>query len=45
MVEIPKKLNSQQEELLRQFAKTEDKIVLPKTKGFFEKLKDHFNNK
>ncbi|HAL45350.1 MAG: molecular chaperone DnaJ [Planctomycetes bacterium GWF2_42_9] len=45
MVEIPKKLNSQQEELLREFAKTEDKIVLPKTKGFFDKLKDYFNNK
>lgn len=43
MVEIPKKLNSQQEELLRQFAQTEDKTVLPKTKGFFEKLKEHFN--
>jgi molecular chaperone DnaJ len=45
MVEIPKKLNSQQEELMRQFAKTEDKNVLPKTKSFFEKLKDYFNNK
>lgn len=45
MVEIPKKLNSQQEDLLRKFAETEDKIVLPKTKGFFEKLKDYFNNK
>jgi len=45
LVEIPKKLNSQQEELLRKFAETEDKIVLPKTKGFFEKLKEHFNNR
>ena len=45
IVEIPKKLNSQQEELLRKFAETEDKIVLPKTKGFFEKLKQYFNNK
>ena len=45
MVEIPKKLNSQQEELLRKFAETEDKNVLPKTKGFFEKLKQYFNNK
>lgn len=45
MVEIPKKLNSQQEELLKQFAQTEDKNVLPKTKGFFEKLKEYFNNK
>jgi molecular chaperone DnaJ len=45
IVEIPKKLNSQQEELLRKFAETEDKIVLPKTKGFFERLKQYFNNK
>lgn len=45
IVEIPKKLNSQQEELLRKFAETEDKTVLPKSKGFFEKLKQHFNNK
>jgi len=45
LVEIPKKLNNQQEELLRKFAETEDKIVLPKTKGFFEKLKEHFNNR
>ncbi len=45
LVEIPKKLNSQQEELLRKFAETEDKTVLPKSKGFFEKLKQYFNNK
>ena len=45
IVEIPKKLNSQQEELLRKFAETEDKTILPKTKGFFEKLKEYFNNK
>jgi molecular chaperone DnaJ len=45
IVEIPKKLNSQQEELLRKFAETEDKTVLPKTKGFFEKLKQYFNNR
>ena len=44
LVEIPKKLNSQQEELLRKFAETEDKTVLPKSKGFFEKLKQYFNN-
>jgi molecular chaperone DnaJ len=45
MVEIPKKLNSRQEELLREFAQSEDKNVLPKSKGFFEKLKEYFNNK
>jgi molecular chaperone DnaJ len=45
IVEIPKRLNSQQEELLRKFAETEDKTVLPKSKGFFEKLKQYFNNR
>jgi molecular chaperone DnaJ len=45
IVEIPKKLNKQQEELLREFAKTEDNTVLPKSRGFFEKLKEYFNNK
>jgi molecular chaperone DnaJ len=45
IVEIPKKLNSQQEELLRKFAETEDKTVMPQSKGFFEKLKQYFNNK
>ena len=45
IVEIPKKLNSEQEGLLRKFAETEDKTVLPKSKGFFEKLKQYFNNR
>ena len=38
VVEIPKKLNKNQADLLREFAKTEDKRVLPESKGFFEKL-------
>jgi molecular chaperone DnaJ len=45
IVEIPKKLNSQQEELLRKFAETESETILPKSKGFFEKLKQYFNNR
>jgi molecular chaperone DnaJ len=45
VVEIPKKLNSEQEGLLRKFAETEDKTVLPQSKGFFEKLKQYFNNR
>lgn len=44
MVEIPRKLNSEQEELLRKFAATEDNTVLPKSRGFFEKLKQYFGN-
>ena len=43
-IEIPKKLNSEQQELLRNFAKTEDKNVMPQSKGFFEKLKKYFGN-
>ena len=43
LVEIPKKLNKKQQELLRQFAETEGKSILPETKGFFEKLKKYFN--
>ena len=43
LVEIPKKLNKQQQELLKQFAETEDKRIMPETKGFFEKLKKYFN--
>ena len=42
LVEIPKKLNKEQTRLLREFAKTEDKTVLPEGKSFFEKLKEHF---
>jgi molecular chaperone DnaJ len=44
VVEIPKKLNSRQEELLREFAASENKSILPKTSGFFEKLKKYFGN-
>jgi len=42
LVEIPRKINKSQKKLLRQFAETEDKAVLPESKGFFEKLKEHF---
>jgi len=42
LVEIPKKLSRKQEELLRQFATTEDKTVLPESRGFFDKVKEYF---
>ncbi len=42
LVEIPKRLNKRQTELLREFATTEDKAVLPESKGFFDKLMDYF---
>lgn len=43
-IETPAKLDARQEELLREFTKTENKKVFPKTKGFFEKLKKYFGN-
>ena len=44
MVEIPKKLNKKQEGLLREFAETEDKSVLPESKGFFDKFMDYISS-
>lgn len=41
LIEIPKKLTGDQKELLRRFAATEDKAVLPESKGFFERLKNY----
>jgi molecular chaperone DnaJ len=41
-VETPTKLNTRQEELLREFATMENRTVSPKSQGFFEKLKKHF---
>ncbi len=43
-VETPTNLNARQEELLREFAKTENKHVSPKAQGFFERLKRHLGN-
>ncbi len=42
LVEIPKKLSKKQKDLLREFAATEDKNVLPESKGFFERVKEYF---
>ena len=41
MVEIPKKLNKKQESLLREFSESEDKVVLPESRTFFEKVMDY----
>jgi molecular chaperone DnaJ len=43
MVETPRKLSAQQKELLREFAETEDRSVLPESRGFFEKLVEYFS--
>jgi molecular chaperone DnaJ len=42
LVEIPKRLNERQKQLLREFATTEDHSVMPQKKGFMDKLKDVF---
>jgi len=39
-IEIPKKLNEKQRELLRQFAETEDVSVMPESQGFWKKIRD-----
>ncbi|MCG3180716.1 MAG: Chaperone protein DnaJ [Phycisphaerae bacterium] len=41
IVETPAKLTRRQEELLREFAQTEDKAVLPHRKGFLDKIRDY----
>ena len=43
-IETPVKLNAKQEELLREFAKSQNKSVSPQSTRFFEKLKKHFGN-
>ncbi|MGN6625051.1 MAG: molecular chaperone DnaJ [Tepidisphaeraceae bacterium] len=40
IIEIPKKMNEKQKQLLRDFAATEDTLVMPQKKGFWEKLKE-----
>jgi molecular chaperone DnaJ len=43
LIEIPTKLNERQESLLRDFAETESKSVLPESRGFFDRLVDYFS--
>ncbi len=42
-IEVPRKLNKKQEQLLREYAKSEDKAVLPESKSFFDKLGEFFS--
>lgn len=44
IVEIPKKLDERQEQLLREFAETENEAILPESKGFFQKVVDYFSS-
>ena len=39
-IEIPKKLTKAQQKLLRDYAATEDKSVLPESHGFLDKIRD-----
>ncbi len=41
-IEIPNKLTSKQEQLLRDFAATEDHVVMPESHSFWKKIKDLF---
>ena len=43
LIEVPKKLSARQEELLREFAKTEEKSVMPERDGFWKKVKEAFS--
>ncbi|MFO0974616.1 MAG: molecular chaperone DnaJ [Phycisphaerae bacterium] len=43
-VEIPRRLTDRQRQLLEQFAETEDTQALPRSKGFFEKLKEYLSS-
>lgn len=42
VIEVPKRLNSRQKELLRELAALEEKHVTPERKSFVDKLKDFF---
>ncbi|HYE60428.1 MAG TPA: molecular chaperone DnaJ [Phycisphaerales bacterium] len=44
-IEIPKKLTKKQEDLLRQFASTEDAAVLPESQGFLKRMADFLGKK
>lgn len=41
LVEVPKRLTDQQEKLLREYAQTEDRSVLPEKHGFWEKIRNY----
>lgn len=44
IVEVPRKLSSQQKELLQKYAETEGIAQMPSRQNFFEKLKKYFGN-
>ena len=42
-IEVPKKLNAEQERLLRELAELEHEAVLPERRSFLSKLRDFFD--
>jgi molecular chaperone DnaJ len=44
-IEIPKKISAKQEQLLRQFAETENLDVMPESQGFLKKAKEWLGGK
>jgi len=44
-IEVPKKLNKKQTEILKQYQDIENRESIPKIKSFFDGLKKHFNGK
>lgn len=43
MIEVPKKLTDKQQDLLREFAETEDRSVMPHSKSFWDKIKSYIS--
>ncbi len=43
MLEVPRDLTDAQRDLLRQYAATQDHEVLPETKSFWQKIKEHLS--
>jgi len=43
LLEVPKKLNKKQRELLKQYADTEDHKSMPNAKGFWESIKEYIS--
>ena len=41
LIEVPSKLTDKQEQILREYAKTEDHEVMPHSKGFWGKIRDY----
>ena len=42
-IEVPKRVNDQQEKLLRELAELDDEHVMPERKSFLDKIKDFFD--